>query len=452
MIQRSKSFLFFALPFVVLCLGLTVTARAEDEKKEANKAEPVDFGGPIESIMKRRCTECHGISKKSGGLRLDTYDFVIKGSRKGPVVLPGKAAESKVVLRVLAEGKKKMPPPDEGDPLTEEEVVLLKRWIDEGAHPPAATTKKREIVFRPLPAAFAPVFAVAGDTEGRFLAVGRSSTIRVTQLGDGEKDAAPIDLKGHRDVIQALAFSPDGRILASAGFQIVILWDTESWKEIRRLEGHVDRVLALDFSTDGALLAAAGGRPSSTGEVKIWEVSTGKLVKDLPEVHSDTIFSIDFSPDHKQVATGAADRVVGVIDLESGKRVIGFDGHTHHVIAVRYTTDGKKLISGGADNKIKSWDLEKKSKINDWNGHTKAVMGLAVSPDGTFVASVSGDKTLRLWNPADGKQKQSFSESKEYLYTVSIFAKGQRVAAAGRDKVVRVYDTKENKLLRSIEP
>jgi WD40 repeat protein len=412
----------------------------------------VSFERDVTPILKRRCVECHGISKKSAGLRLDAYEHLMAGTRKGAVVVPGKSGESRLVELIQGGDEERMPPPEEAEPLTAEEIAIIKRWIDAGAPPPAAGSRTPPAVeLGALPPGFSPVVAVAGDPGGRFLAVGRGARIEVTRLAEGELGPPIAVLDGHRDVVQCLLFSPDGALLASGGFREVVLWKTEDWSELRRLGPHADRVLALDFSADGGVLAAAGGLPSLNGEVVLWEVATGNRLKDLPEVHSDTIFSIDFSPDGKRLATASADRVVGIVDIEAGKRVAGFDGHTHHVVGVRFSPDGTQLLSAGADARIKSWDIEKKSKIKDWGGHSKAVMGLEVSPDGAYVASVSGDRTLRIWD-LGGKQLRSYGEAGGYLYTVSIFGKGAYIATGGRDDVVRVYDARENKLLHALAP
>src|SRR6185503_19098476 len=119
-----------------------------------------------------------------------------------------------------------------------------------------------------------------------------------------------------------------------------------------------DRVLALDFSANGKLLATGGGVPSRSGELKIWKVADGSLVKEIKDAHSDTVFSIRFSPNQKHLASGAADKLMKVLEVESGKFVRSFEGHTHHVLNVSWMRHGRTLASGGADSAIKVWDFE----------------------------------------------------------------------------------------------
>jgi hypothetical protein len=429
------------------------TAIVGDETPPAAAVAPPNFAADVLPVLNRRCVECHGVSKKSGGLRLDSYAALMAGSRKGPVVAPGKSGESKLIAMVQAGAEdketKRMPPPEAGEPLKAEEIALLKRWIDAGAARPAKTSEERaKVELRGLPARFRPILAVVGDAAGSRVAAAWGAKVVVQPLEPGT--SAPVALEGHGDLVQALSFSPDGKLLAASGFREVILWSTESWHEARRLGPHADRVLALAFSADGALLAAAGGEPSASGELKLWEVESGRLVKTFTDIHSDTIFSVDFSRDGKRLATGGADRIAAVVEIESGKRALALEGHTHHVLAVRFSPDGKRLYSASADAKIKSWNLEDGSKIKDWGGHGKAVTALDISPDGGLIVSASGDRTVRIWNP-DGNQQRSHGEAEDYLYDTAFFGSGKLIVAGGRDQKVRVYAAGENKLIRTFE-
>ncbi|MGH9362965.1 MAG: c-type cytochrome domain-containing protein [Thermoanaerobaculia bacterium] len=404
------------------------------------------FEKDVLPILDQRCTECHGISKQSGGLRLDGLQELLKGSRKGPVVSPGKSAESRIVERVTAEGKRRMPP--KGDRVPPAEVEIIRRWIDAGARssPAAARAPSPEPVqLARVPPSFAPVLAVAGNRQGSRLAVGRGAAVEVLRAENGGWKSEVV-LEGSGDLVQCLAFSPDGALLAAGGYREVLLWESGGWKLKRALPGFLDRVLAIDFSPSGDLLAAGGGLPTQSGEVQVWQPRTGKLMRRIPDPHTDTVLGLDFSPDGERVATGAADKMVHLFELGSARRLARFEGHTHHVLAVAFSPDGKRLLSAGAEGKIKSWNLEK-SESKDWNGHGKAVTALAFSPDGKFAASASGDRTLRIWNPENGGQVRAHGEARDYLYALALFGEGKLLAAAGRDPVVRVYTTAEAKLV-----
>src|SRR5262249_15888308 len=143
----------------------------------------------------------------------------------------------------------------------------------------------------------------------------------------------------HLSIVESVAYSPDGKCLASGSFGEVALWDAATGKLERKLDGFADRVVALSFSADGKLLATGGGAPTESGEIKVFDPSTGKLVLDIKNGHSDTVFGVAFSPDGKKLATCSADKFVKVFEVASGKFLKSFEGHTHHVLDVGWKSD-----------------------------------------------------------------------------------------------------------------
>ena len=158
--------------------------------------------------------------------------------------------------------------------------------------------------------------------------------------------------------LQKVAFSGGESIVSASADGTLKTWSfSGAWGLHRTLGPHVFRVLALDFSPDGGLLAAGGGEPSRSGEVKMWEVGKGLLGRSLPSLHSDTVFSVRFSPDGAKLATASADKFLKVTNVADGKLLRSYEGHTHHVLAVDWKSDGKELVTGGGDNVLKVWDF-----------------------------------------------------------------------------------------------
>ncbi len=116
-----------------------------------------------------------------------------------------------------------------------------------------------------------------------------------------------------------------------------------------------DRITSLAFSNDGQNLAVGSGPASRFGDVKIYRVNDGSLVKDLGEVHSDTVLDMAFSPSGEQLATCGADKLVRVFDLATGKQRWALEGHTHHVLSVAWQDSGNVLASASADGTVKIW-------------------------------------------------------------------------------------------------
>src|SRR5262249_29177911 len=159
---------------------------------------------------------------------------------------------------------------------------------------------------------------------------------------------------------ESLAYSPDGKYIASGSYQEVKLWDAKTGELRNTIPGFAERVVCLAFSPDGKLLAAGGGAPTQEGELKLLDVADAKVIQDINHnVHSPTVVAVAFSPDGKMLASCGADKFVKTFEVPTGKFLKSFEGHTHHVMGVGFSGDGKLLASAGADNVVKIWDYEK---------------------------------------------------------------------------------------------
>ena len=211
-------------------------------------------------------------------------------------------------------------------------------------------------------------------------------------------------------------------------------------------------MLALDFSPDGKLLAAGGGEPSRSGELKIWEVGKGLLVRSLDSLHSDTVFALRFSPDGTKLASAAADKFLKVTNVADGKELRSFEGHTHHVMAVDWKSDGKQLITGGADKVLKLWDFDSGEQVRTLSEAGKQITAARWIAGKPEVVAASGDAQVRIWNPDSGGIARGFGGPSDYVYSVAASADGSRIAAGGADGVLFIWNGQNGQVLRKIEP
>src|SRR5262249_52771741 len=130
----------------------------------------------------------------------------------------------------------------------------------------------------------------------------------------------------HISLVESMAFSPDGKTLLTGSFQELPAWDVEKAEPRQRLTGFADRVCAMTFSAAGKHSGTGGGAPTEDGEIKVFDSSNGKLVIEIKNGHSDTVFGVAFSPDGKMLATCAADKFVKVFEVPAGKLVKAFEG------------------------------------------------------------------------------------------------------------------------------
>jgi WD40 repeat protein len=212
-----------------------------------------------------------------------------------------------------------------------------------------------------------------------------------------------------------------------------------------------DRVLALDFSPDGKLLATGGGVPSRNGELKIWNIADGALIKEIKDAHSDTVFSVRFSPDQKHLASGAADKLMKVFEVSSGKFVRSFEGHTHHVLNVSWLAHGRTLASGGADSAIKVWDFASGEQKKTITGVSREITALQFLDSRGEALAASGDNQLRLLRE-DGGNVRTFGGATDYTQTAAITPDGKLLIAGGSDSQFRVWNAEKGDLLKTFSP
>lgn len=307
-----------------------------------------------------------------------------------------------------------------------------------------------------------PVRTVAFSPDGKKFATGSDDgLIQVWSLAGQPMET----LTGHGGAVSSLAFTANGSLLSGSADQKAILWSIQpSWSLAAVLGAKpdntldvtmspfVDRVLALAFSPDGKLLATGGGDPSRSGELLLWDIGSRSIAKTIADAHSDTVYDLEFSYDGQFLVSGAADKFVKVFNVATGQIVRSYEGHTSHVLGVAFKADGSLLASGGADNAIKVWNVETGEQARTINNYAKQVTTIGFVGVSDILASGGGDKTVRFHNCLNGGQTRTFGGATEYVYTVAASPDENIVVAAGEDGVVRVWNGKNAQEIVKFEP
>ena len=201
------------------------------------------------------------------------------------------------------------------------------------------------------------------------------------------------------DNAEAVAFSPDGRYMATGEWdKAVKLWDVTTWSPVATMDGHTEQVVAVAFSPDSRLLAS-GSRDKT---VKIWDVAGDKVITTL-KGHTGDVQAVAFSPDGKTLASGSSDNTIKLWDVASGQELHTLQGHTRPINSVAFSPDGHTLASGSDDNSVKLWDVAGGKESRTLAGHTDSVRAVAYNPDGLTLASGSSDSSIRIWDATSGQ-------------------------------------------------
>ena len=413
----------------------------------AQTGGPPTYARDIAPILEERCTGCHAPAVKMGSLVTDTYEELVKGGSRGAIIVPGKSGESRLVKFFTGELQPAMPM--DGRHLTKGQIDLFVRWIDAGAKGPspeeaaqlkAARTKAVKAAVKPKGEIRPSVFAMAWSPDGAVLALARFKSVT---LAGGRSGKAMATLEGHAETVRAVAFSRDGSRLAAAGgipgrSGEVKLWDVARRETVLTWNGHADCIYAAAFSPDGKTLATA----SYDKLIKLWDTATGKEIRTLKD-HIDAVYALAFTPDGRRLVSGAADRSVKVWNPETGERLYTMSEPLDGINTVAVSPDGRLVAAGGLDKSIRIWELGEKEPrlLASLMAHEDAILKLAWSPDGGLLASAAADRTIKVLRASDLSEVKLLAGQPDWVFGLEFSPDGKTIAAGRFDGSLSVYDS-----------
>jgi WD40 repeat protein len=347
--------LLLAALFTNRGLGAEKMAMAETTPSSGK----ISYYHDIRPILQANCQGCHQPAKAKGSYVMTNFKGLLAGGEtEGAAVVPQHPDKSSILKMVTPQkGEARMPKGK--TPLAETEVSLITSWIEQGAQDDTPPDAKRHY----------------------------------------DAEHPPIYLRP--PVVPALDFSPDGKLLAVAGFHEVLLYENDGANLAGRLIGLTERVQSLRFSPDGRWLAVAGGDPARLGEIQVWDVSRRKLTVSAPITY-DTLYGVSWSPDSKLIAFGCADNTVRAIEASSGKQVLQMASHSDWALSTTFSVKGDHIISGGRDMSVKLTEVASQRFIDNLTSITPGalkggVLALATHPYLEHIIAAGSDGTPKAY-------------------------------------------------------
>ena len=389
----------------VLALGFILPASAEAADKTPTTVavtRKVSYYQDIRPILQANCLGCHQPAKSKGGYVMTDFKKLLAGGDSAHAAIVPAHPDQSAMLKMITPQDGEVRMPKGKPPLGDDAVVLFRSWIEQGA-----------------------------------------------------LDDTPADAKPHYDlehppvysrppVISSLDFSPDGKLLAVAGFHEVLLYENDGAKLSGRLIGLSERVQALRFSPDGKWLGVAGGDPARAGEIQVWDVSRRKLTMSVA-VSYDTLYGLSWSPDSKLIAFGCPDNTVRAIEAASGKQVMQMGSHSDWVMSTAFSVKGDHVISGGRDMSVKLTEIAEQRFVDNVTSITPGalkggVLALATHPKFEEMVDGGSDGLPRVYRIFREVTRQIGDDAQFIadlfpitgrVFSVRFSADGKRIAYGG---------------------
>ncbi len=244
-----------------------------------------------------------------------------------------------------------------------------------------------------------------------------------------------LTLQGHQDTVLGIAWSHDGRKLATAsGDKTAKVWEAGTGRELLTLSGHQKAVLSVAWSPDSNDLATA----SADQKVKVWDTGTGQELLTLSG-HEGAVFSVAWSPDGSKLATASSDQTAKVWDARTGRDLLTLSGHRGLVRSIAWSPDGNKLATASDDGTVKLWDAERGHELITFGSHQRPILSVAWSPDGSRLATSDG-KATKVWEAKTGGELLSLSGHQDRVLSIAWSPDGSKLATASYDKTTKVWD------------
>jgi WD40 repeat protein len=400
--------------------------------------EPPDFSRDVAPLLKKYCVGCHSGDQAEGKLSLESHEAMLRGGSRGAAVLAGRGVDSRLIRLLRGEAKPAMPPDDEPRP-SKAEIDLIQRWIDAGAKGPGGKPADAALVTPQIePRGRVPrrISALAVGPDGSLAALARPGGVELISVLDGRLVRT---LSGCAGQVNAVSFSADGKHVVAAGgepglFGEATLWTAADGRLVTKLRGHRDSLYAARLAPDGRLLATGG----YDQKIVIWDAASGETLRTIAG-HNAAVLDLDFSPNGRILASASGDRTVKLWDPATGARLDTLGQPLRDVYAVAFSPDGRALAAGGADRRVRVWSISADGRegsnplLFTRFGHDGAVLRLAWSRDGATLVSSAENRTIKVWDAVTMTPRQALPEQSDVAAGLALTPDGARLLVGRMD-------------------
>ncbi len=370
------------LSTIAIVVSFALPAMAQEKPAGEKPKEVVTFKDHIAPILRKHCGNCHNPDKATSDLDVMTYATLMTGGSSGEAVMAGSPDQSLLYKAVAHIEEPFMPP--KSPKIPEAELALIKKWIELGAPETSASAAKNAT---------------------------RKVDLDLASVSVGKPDGPPPMPENWPEVslprtsrahpVTALAASPWAPLVAVAGHERILLYNTDDLKLVGVLPFPERLPLVLKFSRNGKVLLAAGGRGANSGKAVLFDVTTGKRLTELGD-ETDSVLAADISPDQKWVALGGPSKLVKIFSTETGELKHKIKKHTDWITAIEFSPNGEMLASGDRNGGVYLWEPETGGILFTLGDHKDTIADMSWRADSQMLATASEDGRVILWYAEDG--------------------------------------------------
>jgi hypothetical protein len=398
---------------VLLCVSVIIAFAATSPAADP----PVTYQDHLLPLLREICFNCHNGDKTEGDLNMTSFASLMKGGGSGAVIEPGDLDGSYLYQLVTHKSEPHMPP--NSAKLSEEKLAIIKKFIEGGA---LETSGSKPIVKAKPKANLATSAASMQQPDG-------------PPPMPPRLPLAPVVHTNRLSAVTALAASPWSPLVAVAGQQQVLLYNTYNFELLGVLPFPEGTIHVLKFSRNGKLLLAGGGHEAKSGRVVVWDIATGGRVIEVGD-EFDSVLAADISPDQSLIALGGPSKVVRIFSTADGKQLHEIKKHTDWITAIEFNPDNVLLATGDRNGGLFVWEAANAQEYFSLRGHSAAISAVSWRHDGNVLASASEDASIRLWEMENGNQLKTWSAHGGGARTVE-FSRDGRIVSGGRDHNVQ---------------